>query len=113
MPQTSSCRDLFKKLKILTLTPVLIFELSVYIYNNKHKYKLGSDIYDINTRQKNTLRVPYSRLNLSKKSPTHLAVTVIKKLSEDIKSAAHVNQFKRLLKSYLLESAFYSINDYL
>ena len=47
-----SCRELFKELKILTLSSQYIFSLLLFIVNNRDYFVSNSVYHDINTRQK-------------------------------------------------------------
>jgi hypothetical protein len=47
-----SCRELFKKIKILTLSSQYIFSLLLFIVNNRDYFVSSSVYHNINTRQK-------------------------------------------------------------
>ena len=47
-----SCRELFKELKILTLSLQYIFSLLLFIVNNRNYFVSNSVYHKINTRQK-------------------------------------------------------------
>jgi len=53
-----SCRELFKELKILTLSSQYIFCLLLFVVNNRD-YFVSNNVYrNINTRRKNDLHLP-------------------------------------------------------
>jgi len=55
-----SYRELFKELKILPLSPQLIF-CSLFFVVNKGDYLVSNSVYhNINTRQRNDLHLPLS-----------------------------------------------------
>lgn len=108
----TSCRDLFKKFKILTLVSILIFELSTYIFKNYEELIRNSDIHDINTRSKDALRIPFARLKVSQKSPNTLGLKIFNKLPQHIKSHKVTHKFKKHLKQFLIEQTFYKLDDF-
>jgi hypothetical protein len=58
----ASCRNLFKKLKILPLMSQYIFSITMYIIKNKHQFTVNSEIHSINTRQHLNLHQPAPNL---------------------------------------------------
>jgi hypothetical protein len=50
-----SCRELFKELKILTLSSQYIFFLLLFVFKNKDYFVSKSVYHNINMRQKNNL----------------------------------------------------------
>jgi hypothetical protein len=57
-----SCRELFKKLKILPLYSQYIFSLLLYIMNNKQLFMTNLEIHKISTRASADLHPPISNL---------------------------------------------------
>jgi hypothetical protein len=53
-----SCRNLFKKLKILPLQSQHILSILQFVVNNKNKFKIISDVHHINNRQNNNFYQP-------------------------------------------------------
>lgn len=109
---TTSCRELFKKFKILTLTSVFILELAVYIYNNKNSYCKNTDIHHCNTRNKNNFRIPFFRLDIGKSSPNCIGLKIFNVLPKEVKLCKSVTHFKRKLKSILLEHSLYTLGEF-
>jgi hypothetical protein len=62
-----SCRDLFKNLKILPLPSQYILSILLFLVNNRDKFKLNSDVHNINTRQKYNFHHPSSNLSIYQK----------------------------------------------
>ena len=58
----ASCRNLFKKLKILPLMSQYIFSITMFIVKNKHQFTVNSEIHNINTRQHSNLHQPAPNL---------------------------------------------------
>jgi len=59
-----SCRELFKELKILTLSLQYIFSLLLFVVNRRDYFVSNSVNHNINTRKKNYLHLP--QLSLSR-----------------------------------------------
>jgi len=53
-----SCRELFKELKMLTLSSQYIFSLLLFIVNNRDYFVSNSVCHNIHTRRKNDLHLP-------------------------------------------------------
>jgi hypothetical protein len=49
-----SCKDMFKKLDILTFYSQYIFSLLIFVTDNISLFKTHSEFYNINTRSKNS-----------------------------------------------------------
>jgi hypothetical protein len=45
-----SCREYFRELKVLPLQSQYIYSLSLCVISNKHRFKVNSEICNINTR---------------------------------------------------------------
>jgi hypothetical protein len=50
-----SCREQFKKLKILPLKSQYILSIALFVINNKNYFQTNAEIHDINTRTKSNL----------------------------------------------------------
>jgi len=97
-----SCRELFKELKILTLSSQYILSLLLFVIQNRGHFTSNSSFHNINTRQKNDLHLPQV-------SPTMYQ----KRVSMPIKSiSSNPKQFKVTLKNYLPSHSFYSLHEF-
>nr|CAH7729620.1 unnamed protein product [Callosobruchus chinensis] len=67
---------------------------------------------NINTRQKELLHVPFSRFNVTMKSPNIMGVKIYNALPDVIKSSSNMVYFKRSLKQFLLKKAYYSLAEF-
>jgi hypothetical protein len=63
----NSCRDLFKNLKILPLQSQYILSLLLFVVDNKNKFKLNSNFYNMNTRHKYNYHLSSSNVSLLSK----------------------------------------------
>jgi hypothetical protein len=57
-----SCRELFKKLGILTLYSQFIFSTLMFVVKHKDLFKFNTGVHEINTRHKLDFHVPSVRL---------------------------------------------------
>ena len=60
--KNASCRDLFKKLKILPLQSQYIYSILLFIIKHKDLFSLNSKIHTINTTYNSNLHVPTANL---------------------------------------------------
>jgi hypothetical protein len=105
----ASCRNLFKKLKILPLMSQYIFSITMFIIKNNHQFTVNSEIHSINTRQHLNLqpapyltgfkqRICYSGVKTYHKLPPHT-----KQLSDNCK------MFELMFKDFLHFHLFYQL----
>jgi hypothetical protein len=62
-----SCRELFKALKIVTLSSQYVFSLLLFIVNNRDYFVSYSVNHNINTRQRHDLHLPQLSLAMYQK----------------------------------------------
>jgi hypothetical protein len=80
--------------------------------NNKNKFKLNSDVCNIQTRQKYNFHQPSSNLLLYQKGAYSLGIKVFNSLPQSIKNSSdNPKQFKSDLRNYLDAHSFYSIDE--
>jgi hypothetical protein len=111
----NSCRDLFKRLELLTLPCVYIFLLINFITNNKH-FQTDADVHSVNTRCKHYLLKPTANLSCLQKSAYCAGIKVFSNLPSDLESLMNDKvQIKVALKLYLNTHSFYrySVDEYL
>jgi hypothetical protein len=80
-----SCKNLFRRLKILPLSCEYIFSLMIFILKNQEYSPTNSTIYTANTRNKNQLHRPTAGLSCFQKSAYMLALkssTVYQQISQ-------------------------------
>jgi hypothetical protein len=75
--------------------------------------ELNSEIHNINTRFSSDLQTPTANLTTFQKVPFHFGNKVFKRLPTNIKNTSHdINQFRSVVKSFLLINSFYSLEEY-
>jgi hypothetical protein len=92
---------------------IYIFSLLVFVNKNRKLFLTNSEIHDINTRYNHNLQLPSTNLTLVQKGVLYSGSKIYNRLPLSIK--AHSNdtkRFKTSLKNYLIEHAFYSLDEY-
>nr|CAI5865274.1 unnamed protein product [Callosobruchus analis] len=111
--QRTSCTNLFKTFKILTLPSIVIMELAILVYKNKNLYLRNQDFHGYCTRNREMFAIPLFKYRIGRHSPAYLGIKVFNKLSNDIRCSRNINIFKAKLKTYLINECYYSIDDFL
>ena len=108
-----SCREHFKKLKILPLQSQYILSLLLFVINNRDYFMVNSEIHNINTMTKSNLHRPISNLSAYQKGTYYSGIKVFNSLPSQIKDLSHNrNQFKRALKNFLYFHSLYTLDEY-
>jgi hypothetical protein len=108
-----SCREHFKKLKILLLQSQYIPSLLLFVVDNGDYFKVNSEIHNINTRNKLNLHLPISNLSVYQKGTYYSGIKMCNSLPSQIKDLSHNrNKFKRALKNLLYFHSFYTLDEY-
>jgi hypothetical protein len=108
-----SCRNLFRKLKILPVMSQYIFSLRMFITKNKSQFTVNSAIHNIHTRQHKDLHKPTLNLTGYQQGIYFSGKRVYNKLPSDIRQLSddHKN-FELQLKNFLYLHSFYSLKGY-
>lgn len=107
-----SCRGLFKKLKVLPLASLYIYEHLLCVYKDRGKYKRVGESHMYDTRSSSKFCVPFRHLSLCMSTSDTLGLRLFNSLPDDIRNCASLRKFKIVAKSYLLEGCFYSVQEY-
>ena len=110
---TTSFRQFFKELNILTLASLYILELSCFIKKYCQSLVFSADVHNYNTRRKMDIHIQSYRTNLYKNSVINMGTKIYNKLPEYVKGIDSYKFFKKALKSFLLCNTFYSVEEYL
>jgi len=84
-----SCREHFKKLKILPLQSQYILSLLLFVVDNGDYFEVNSEIHNINTRNKLNLHLPISNLSVYQKETYYSGIKVFSGLPFQIKDLFH------------------------
>jgi hypothetical protein len=72
-----SCRELLKKLEILSLYSQHVFSISVFVIKNKHLFYINNQIHSIHTRFKTNLHPPTANLTKFQKAVYFSAIKIL------------------------------------
>lgn len=108
----TSCKPLFKDLQILTLPCLYIFQLIMYIRTNKNSFTKNNEVHLYNTRTCQMIHQPFARLSISQSDPTYVGIKCYNKISF-FENTDNINTCKKKLNKFLLEHAFYSVDEFL
>jgi hypothetical protein len=64
---TDSCKKYFRELRILSQKSQYIYSFSLLVINNRHNFKVNSEVHNINTRTMFDLYLLPSHLSVSQK----------------------------------------------
>nr|CAH7759623.1 unnamed protein product [Callosobruchus chinensis] len=113
IPYKSSCREAFKRHRILTVTSIYILKTLVYFFQNKHKVKKHSDEHKYNTRNKDSFVTNKFYHIYYKKSPAYAGCFLFNLLPYNMRELTSLSAFKGKLKDILLKGCFYSVEEFI
>jgi hypothetical protein len=83
-----SCKEYFRKLKILPLQSQYIYSLLLFVINNRH-FETKPDIHYINISINLDLHYPQSRLSVYQKGAHYSGIKLFNRLPVPIKQLSH------------------------
>lgn len=112
VPITTSCKPIFRELSILTLPSLYIYLL---ILNVKDKETLikNNSVHEHDTRGKNDIYQPFSRLSVGKNSHLYQGTMCYNKFTRLVGDDENKFKFKTKLYDYLVDKTFYSVKEFL
>lgn len=108
-----SCRSSFITYRVMTLANLYIFEALLFTYKTKNSINTNSQFHSYNTRNCNLLKPDYPSTTLYKKSYIYNGIKFFNRLPELVKSAPSSAVFKKIIKKYLTNNVFYTVEEYL
>jgi hypothetical protein len=107
------CRQLLKKMIILTLYSQYIFSLLIYVIKNKHLFNKNYQIHSVHTRFKTNLHPPTAHVTKIQKGVYHSGIKILNNLPHNIKDLAdEIKLFRHALKRFFLTNSFYNSEEY-
>jgi hypothetical protein len=98
---------------VLQLKSQYIFSLLLFVAENRDLYELNSEIHNINTRFSSDLHTATANLTAFQKGPFYFEIKIFNHLPTSIKRTSHdINQFRSVLKSFLIINSFYLLEEY-
>jgi hypothetical protein len=113
---STSFKQSFIALKILTLSSLYIYSLLCFVVDNMDQYYFVSDIHNRNTRQILDLNLyqPQTHLSLYQKGLYYMGVKLFNYLPLNLKKLyKDVKRFKLELKEFLSHHSFYTLDEYI
>lgn len=108
----TSCRGIFKRENILTVSALYILECLIFNFKNKHYYDSVKKRHDINVR--NVAYVfPKHHLSHTEKSMFYMSIRLFNSLPRCIQCINRLQNFTVAVKSLLNEIEPYSVNEFL
>ena len=113
VPIRTTSEPLFKSLELLNVYKLYYFRVGMLMFKmaaNKvpkcmHElFKTTTEVHSRLTRQKDKLYLPFTRLEIVKKSIRYKGVTVWNNICDNIQTNCSLYCFKHKLKSYLLQN---------
>jgi len=94
-----SCRNLFRRLKILPFVSQYILSLMLFVVKNKHFFTLNSENHTKSTRQFNNFYHPITNLTVYQRGVHYMGIKIFNSLSPYIKDISNnVKKFEICLK---------------
>ena len=108
-----SCRYLFNQFNILTFPAQYIFSLLVSAIENRDSFVLNNNVRGYNTCINFDFFLPSTHLSIVQRSVLHSGSRIFNSLPLFIKGhSENPCYFRKLLKTYLLEQSFYTLEEY-
>lgn len=111
LTRRTSCRPYFVQQAILTLPSLYIYQLVLNIQRNPTQRVATRHNYD--TRGKNKLFQPFSRLTLGQNSHIYMGIKCYNKFVELEGERETANEFRQKMLTFLSKKAFYSVTEFL
>lgn len=107
-----SCKQAFVELRLLTLPCLYILETTLQCMTKCHLTR-GSDIHTYGTRGKDKYRTGQHRTAIYERLPSQAGASFINSLPDSMKNVPGPKALKARLKSFLIQKAFYSVEEFL
>ena len=107
-----SCREMFKKLKLLTVPSLYILDAVTYVVKNK----IGKMAHEVScrvTRQAHDYFIEPCRLKSSRCNVEQAGLYFFNRLPDEIKALKNTKRFFTALKEYLVNGCFYTLEEFL
>jgi hypothetical protein len=92
-----SCRDHFKRLKILPLQSQYVFPILMFVANNINHCRIYSDLHSNNTRQSADHYQPFSKLSIFQKGTFYMGIKIFNSLPSKIKDLIYnIKQYNNI-----------------
>ena len=108
-----SCKQLFKKLNILTLSSQYIVSLIDFVIKNRELYGTNRDVHGLTARNSFDLHLPSVNMTVVQRGVLYSGCKVFNKLPTHTKNLLdNPRHLKKRLKSYLLDLTLYRLEEF-
>jgi len=108
-----SCREYFKRLKILPLQSQYLLSLLLFVAENVDHFRLNLEIHGFNIKNKSNLHLLPSKLTVYQRGLCCSGIRAFNSLPTYVKNLLQTRkQFKWALKEFLHFHSFYSLNEF-
>lgn len=107
----TSCRPLFRELKLLTVPCMYIFEICIFVKTSFHLFKQKKDKCNFNRRFPEKLILPAKTTALYSRNAYCMAIKIYNSLCDEFKGLP-LNSFKTKLRDWLTHNSFYFKDEF-
>jgi hypothetical protein len=112
--KNSHCKPYFIKHKILTIFSLLILQSSINTHTKDLKAnERNNNIHNHNTRRSKMLHIQFKRTKQIQTNSDYIHSKIYNKLPSHLKEIKEQHKFKKTLKHFLANEAYYSIEEFL
>lgn len=111
MRKTDSCRNLFKKLSILTVIGTYIYEASVFVKTYPELFQLCIREHNYETRQRDNLIDRKPNFSYIQKNAHSSVIKIFNKIPLNVRQLP-LKEFKYKLRRLLNERTYYSMDEF-
>lgn len=108
-----SCKPLFKKLNILPVPSIYIFEILLFTRKNLNLFENNNSHNAYNTRNKSILKFPLHRTSSFENDIQYVGTKLFNALPADLREEPKISMFRKKIKTKLLEKLFYSVSEFI
>lgn len=112
MEDYTSVKEKFHLLEIPTIYDQYVFECIMCVGSRLNQLDLRSNVHSYHTRHRNNLDIPQHNLSFYKKKATFMGAKFLNHLPTNIKSKINEKGFRFLLKQYLMQKSYYSLEEF-
>jgi len=108
----TSCRNLFKEFKILTIASLCILEVTCFIRKHCKSLEQNTQVHHHDTRRILDIHVKMKNTETYKKSVINMGTKIYNKPPGFLKEIDDIRVFQKKLKTFLLLHSFYSVEEF-
>lgn len=111
MKPRDSCRNVFRDRKILTIISMYILDSFMFVHTNSDIFETYMNNHRYATRHKLNLLPEKCNYSYIQKNVNYVILKIYNSFPESVRALCKT-EVKRLLTKYLLEGAYYSLNEF-